>query len=143
LLESVATFAKKVLATAISRQAAAFPLARVCALLCLAITTTRCTTVEINGASGTTTQHLGILRVIASPQAPFTVIHTAGIGVVPSASGLTVGTVDETTAVINNLNDCRVAFIFETEAQIQSAVALLKAAEISPDSICQIKGPRK
>lgn len=103
---------------------------------------TGCASVDIDGATETT-PYFGVMRILPAPGTPLTIVHTTGFGIVPSTSGLTLGRVRETTALVNSPDECRVVFFIDSKADVESAIAMFKAEKIDSTSICEIKGNSK
>jgi hypothetical protein len=97
-----------------------------------------CTIIKIDGSSKIDSIRFGVLRIQPNSDARIIVYRTTGLGLIPGRTGVTVGFVNEKTALVYNREDCRVV-IFELPTDELARLKLLELGKNSTD-ICALNG---
>jgi hypothetical protein len=96
-----------------------------------------CTTVNVDGASVSTTRHFGILRLDPVGPDQTLVLYLRGFGIVPGRGGLTVGYRRELSVAYPDGSNCRLMILAERGAE-ERLRELLRELELSGGTQCII-----
>lgn len=116
---------------------------QVCLLVAACALATGCTTIRIEGPEPRVERHLGVLRISPGKGAGVLVYQVRGAGLVPGATGVTIGYARETAAYFYDPEQCRVVLFAETSAGIDAFFAALKAQGVTTTNICDISPKEK
>jgi hypothetical protein len=97
-----------------------------------------CAIVTIDGSSKIESIRFGVLRIQPNSDARIIVYRTTGLGLIPGRTGVTLGFLNEKTALVYNREDCRVV-IFELPTDELARLKLLEMVKNSTD-ICALNG---
>lgn len=102
-----------------------------------------CTTIRIDGAEPKVERHFGVLKIGPAEGAGVLVFQVRGAGLVPGATGATIGYARETVAYFYDPQQCRVVLFAETAVGIDAFFAALKNGGATTANICDISPKEK
>ena len=102
-----------------------------------------CTTIRIEGAEPKVERHFGVLQISPAKDAGVLVFQVRGAGLVPGATGVTVGYARETVAYFYDPKQCRVVLFADTAVGIDAFFAALKNGGATTANICDISPKEK
>lgn len=97
-----------------------------------------CTIVRVEGASPSTSVHMGTLKIEPQPGAGLMILRTKGIGLVPSVHGMTLGYRGEVAAWAYDPERCQVILFDRSAVRANDSEGLRLLREIP--SICIMGG---
>ena len=116
---------------------------RFCLLIAYCALAAGCTTIRIEGAEPKVERHFGVLKVSPSEGAGVLVFQVRGAGLVPGATGVTIGYASETVAYFYDPKQCRVVLFADTSVGIDAFFAALKSQGVTTANICDISPKEK
>lgn len=111
---------------------------RLCLLIVCSALTAGCTTIRIEGAEPKVERHFGVLKISPTKDAGVLVFQVRGAGLVPGATGVTIGYAAETVAYFYDPKQCRVVLFAETSAGVDAFFSALKTQGATTANICDV-----